>query len=145
MALHLFPLVAFVAAGARWVAADGAKRWRLAVLAAACVVLAGGVRLARGVQVPDDERWYVRFPHAARNDSGLAELPEERRMDWHYFYTRETPAEIERERAKLTTPRPWPSLYLPFVAPAPDTLARMASEPFTRHLRTLAIWSYIYE
>jgi hypothetical protein len=145
MALHLFPLAAFVAAGARSLADDWRQWRRWAVLGATCAALALGVHLAGRLDVPVDERWPVRFPHAARNDSGLAELPDERRLDWQFFYTRETPAEVERQRVRLTTPSLFPAPYLPFAAPRSGTLERIANEPFTRDLRTLAIWSYIYE
>ncbi|NOZ01124.1 MAG: DUF2029 domain-containing protein, partial [Deltaproteobacteria bacterium] len=98
MALHMFPLVAFVAAGLAWLGErmKDWKRWALVVVVAAAFAVA--VLAARGVQAPADERWYVRFPHAATSDSGLAELPEELRKDWQFFYTHETEAEIRRER-----------------------------------------------
>ena len=145
MALHLLPLAAFVAAGLAWLAesARQPRRWGLA--AAVAAVLAAAVWGARAVDLPADERWYVRFPHADRNDSGLAELPECLRKDWHFFYTRETEAEIAAERARLATPRLLPRLYRPFVPPPADLGTRLLSEPTTDTLRTLAIWSYIYE
>ena len=145
MALHLFPLAVFVAAGARWLADGWQRRRSWFAWGAACAVLALGVHLAGRLEVPVDDRWYVRFPHAARNDSGLAELPDERRKDWHFFYTRETPAEVARQKERLATPSAFPASYLPFVAPPGGVLDRIASEPFTRTLRTLAVWSYIYE
>jgi hypothetical protein len=145
MALHLFPLAAFLAAGLDWVA-EAAGTWRRwAVLGALAAALAGAVWSARLLDVPADDRWYVRFPHAARNESGLAELPESLRKDWQYFYTRETPAEADRERLHLASPSPLPALYRPIHWPDGDTLPRIAAEPFSRDLRTLAIWSYIYE
>lgn len=145
MALHLFPLAAFVTVGARWLADDWRNRNRYRVLGVACLVLALGVHLAGKLDVPVDDRWYVRFPHAAKNETGLAELPDERRMDWHFFYTRESAAEIEKQRKRLSTASLFPAMYLPFVVPGSDVLDRIATEPFTRELRTLAIWSYIYE
>ena len=145
MALHLFPLVVFVAAGARALTDHARERRQWLVWGALCVLLAAGVVGAGRLRVPVDARWYQRFPHADRNESGLTELPDERRMDWHFFYTREAPAEIERQRARLTSPSLWPAMYLPLVTPTPGILGRMAAEPSTRELRTLAIWSYIYE
>jgi hypothetical protein len=145
MALHLLPLAAFLAAGLGWLA-EAARDWRRwAVVAAGSAVVAGGVAAARLVDAPADERWYERFPHAAANDSGLAELPEGLRKDWHYFYTRETAAEVARERDAMTTPSPLPRMYRPIHLPDSSTLSRIANEPSTRELRTLAIWSYIYE
>lgn len=145
MALHLFPLAAFVAAGFAWLA-KGLRSWRRwATVAVLAGVLAGGVLAAGLVRAPADERWYYRFPHAGNNDAGLAELPENRRKDWHFFYTRETEAEIERERRALTTPSPLPALYRPMDVDWGERLERIAREPFQRELTTLAIWSYIYE
>lgn len=145
MALHLFPLAVFVAAGARWVADEWRSVRRWAAVAGVAGLLAGAVFAARLVRVPADERWYVRFPHAAVNESGLGELPEERRKDWHYFYTAEVPSEVERERLHLGTPAPWPALYRPVHWPDASVLRTMAAEPHQKELRTLAIWSYIYE
>lgn len=144
MALHLFPLAAFVALGAAWVAE---RRYlaRAAVVLAVAAALAAGVFSARWLDAPADDRWYVRFPHAARNDAGLAELPENLRKDWHFFYTRETPAEVERERTALATPSPLPALYRPFEPPIAANWAKLPKEPFQREHTTLAIWSYIYE
>lgn len=145
MALHLFPLAAFLGAGLAWFG-EGVKDWRrwavTASIAAAVVVSLLGLR---GLKVPADERWYVRFPHAAVNDAGLDELPEALRKDWQFFYTRETEGEIQREREHMTRPCLFPNLYRPFVFPAAEGLSRLAAEPFEREHRTLAIWSYIYE
>ncbi len=142
MALHLFPLAAALAAGLDWVTAS-VKRW--VPIVAAGAVLWGVVLGLRTVDVPADERWYVRFPHAEANDAGLDELPVERRKDWQFFYTRETPAEIAREKRDMTTVRPWPTLYRPFHWGGAEALAAMVEEPSTRELTTLAVWSYIYE
>ena len=145
MALHLFPLVAFVAYGLLWIVEGYRVRRRWIALAATAVVLTTGVLCAGLVEVPADERWYYRFPHAGANDAGLAELPEGLRKDWHFFYTRETPAEIERERRSLTTPSPLPAFYRPVHFADGEDLRRILDEPFERDLRTLAVWSYIYE
>ncbi len=145
MALHLFPLAAFVAAGLAWLV-EGLRSWKrwAGVLVAAAHV--GALLLVvRGWEVPADERWYVRFPHAGSNDAGLDELPVELRKDWHFFYTHETEAEIHVERHHMTRPRPWPSLYRPLHLPSSEDLGEMLQEPRQQQLRTLAIWSYIYE
>ena len=145
MALHLFPLVAFVAAGLDWLLEGLGDRRRWLWFGAGIVLVVGTVLGSRLVDAPADERWYVRFPHAGTNDSGLTELPEERRKDWHYFYTHETDAEVQREREALTSLYAFPRLYRPVVWPAPGLLGRIAAEPLEREHRTLAIWSYIYE
>jgi len=145
MALHLFPLVAFAAWGLVWIG-EQVRAWRRwTALAAVVVLLAGGVFVAQLVRPPQDERWYHRFPHAGANDAGLAELPEELRKDWHFFYTRETEAEIDREHAALTRPCALPALYRPFDVDWAGNFKRIAEEPFTKEHRTLAVWSYIYE
>ena len=145
LALHLFPLVAFVTAGLRWVlrAWNDWRTWSQVAFAA--VILALLAYAAGHLEAPADERWYRRFPHAARNESGLHELPEELRKDWQFFHTRETRAEVVRERRALTRPMPWPQLYRPLHFADGDDLSRMIREPVTRELRTLAVWSYIYE
>jgi len=145
MALHLFPLAAFLSAGIKWIA-ERAMEWRRwTVLAACAAALAGGLAGVRALDFPADDRWYQRFPHAARNESGLPELPESLRKDWQSFYTRETAAEVEREREAMTRIDLLPAMYRPIHLPGADDLARMADEPFQRDLRTLAVWSYIYE
>lgn len=145
MALHLFPLAVFVAAGGAWLARGAREIRRWVVTAGVAVALGAGLLGIRQMEFPADDRWYVRFPHAAANDSGLAELPQDLRKDWHFFYTTETPAEVARERIDMTRPRPWPQMYRPLVLPPSDVLARILREPGIREHRTLAIWSYIYE
>jgi len=145
MALHLFPLVVFVAAGLRWLEHRRREVYAWLMYAACLLLLVASVLAARHVEVEADERWYERFPHARNSESGLHELPPELRKDWHYFYTREVPEEVDRERAHMTRLRPWPVLYRPLHLPDRDDLDRIGREPVERELRTLAIWSYIYE
>ena len=147
MALHLFPLAAFAASGLLWLF-ERRRLWQRWAATAACAgVITVAVYSARLIEAPADERWYHRFPHAGRNDSGLTELPEERRKDWHFFYTKETAKEIERERRALATPSLFPAFYRPFRfgSGEGDVLERIVREPSERELETLAVWSYIYE
>jgi len=145
MALHLFPLAAFLAGGLAWFGA-GLRDWRRwAAVAGLAGVTALAVLGVGRLDFPADTRWYERFPHAATNDSGLVELPEDLRKDWQFFYTRETEGEIAREKADLTRPCIVPTLYRPFDIDFSNALGRIAEEPGDRDLRTLAIWSYIYE
>lgn len=111
------------------------------VLALALLVLP---RLAGSIDLPADPRWYERFPHAARNESGLAELPDDERLTWKLFYTREQPAEVARNRALLTSIWPWPMPYVPRPAGASPTLARLRSEWGERSLRIFEVWRRIY-
>lgn len=145
MALQLFPLVVFVAAGLRWLGDRRREAYAWLMLGASLLVLTAGVLAIRQLEVEPDGRWYERFPHARNSESGLDELPPELRKDWHYFYTRETEAEVEREREHMTRLRPWPVLYRPLHVPDRADLQRIGREPVDRELRTLAIWSYIYE
>ena len=145
MALHLFPLAAFLATGLQWLGERLGDWRRWAVVGGLCV-LTGVVLLGiRTLEFPADLRWYERFPHAAVNDSGLDELPEDLRKDWQFFYTRETDSEIQRERQELTRPSLLPALYRSFHFPGSDVGRRIVAEPFEQEHRTLAIWSYIYE
>jgi hypothetical protein len=145
LGLHLFPLVAFLAFGLDWLRrhAREVRAWLLP--AGLALALGAGVVALRGLDVPVDERWYVRFPHAARNATGLDGLPQHLRKDWQFFHTRETPAELAVERANLTRVCALPCLTRPVHVPGPDVFARVAAEPSTSTLTTLAYWSYIYE
>ena len=145
MALHLFPLAAFLAAGLAWFAERPRAPARWVGLAAAAGALALALLSLRGLEIPADERWYVRFPHAGSNDTGMDGLPVRLRKDWHFFYTRESAAEIAAERLHMTRPRPWPALYRPPHVPDGEDLAAALREPRQRELSTLAVWSYIYE
>jgi hypothetical protein len=145
MALHLFPLAVFLAFGIRWLI-DGLRSWkRLAIWGCGVGVFAATLLGLRGLEVPADDRWYVRFPHAGNNDAALDGLPVELRKDWQFFYTRETQAEIATERAWMTRLCWLPSIYRAPHMPDRDDLAAMIQEPFEREHRTLAVWSYIYE
>ncbi len=144
MALHLFPLIAFVAAAWLWIAEE-ARSWRRWGTLAACTVAVTVAVLSAGlVDVPADDRWYARFPHAANHEWGQP-LTEVQRKDWQFFYTRENEEEIAHEQRTLSTPSPLPAAYRPIHFADGEDLAQMAREPFLREWRTLAIWSYIYE
>ena len=145
MALHLFPLAAFVTMGMVWVA-EGLNSWKRAASVGVAAVLIAALLLGiRQWEVPIDERWYVRFPHAGANDTGMDGLPVHLRKDWQFFYTHESPEEIEQERWHMTQPWPWPSFYRPVHLPTGEDLSAILEEPVTREHSTLAIWSYIYE
>lgn len=123
----------------------GSRARTVAVAAAALsIALLALPRLAGGVRLPADQRWYERFPHAARNESGLAELPDDQRLTWKLFYTREQPAEIERNRRLLTSIWPWPMPYVPRPAGANATPTSLAAEWGAHELRIFEVWRRIY-
>lgn len=145
MALHLFPLAVFVAAGGRWLFARRRSRGPWGIVVGTAAALALGLLALRPLDLPEDERWYHRFPHAETNDSGLSLLPQEQRKDWQFFYSREAPGEAADEQTRLTRPSLLPRLYRPLHVPTDAVWHRIAEEPSTTHLKTLAVWSYIYE
>jgi len=104
------------------------------------------VNLLATVHVPQDMRWYVRFPNAdkAKNPGAQQGLAEHERNEWRYFQSYEDAAEIARERDKLSAALLWPAPYLP-VRFDPDAAWRaMRREADERTLRVLEIWGYIY-
>lgn len=122
------------------------RRIRLTTLVALSFLVWSGLYLAKKVDVPQDKRWYVRFPNAdpARNPDALAGLPEAQRNGWQYFQSYETDEEIARERAKLTAGWPWPAPTLPLSWEPGREWTEMRAEAGQRQLRVLDIWGYIY-
>ena len=98
------------------------------------------------IDVPQDARWYHRFPKADKrlNPEARAGLDENERNDWTYFQSYETAEEIERERAKLTAALPWPAVYLPMSWDVDNAWSEMHQEFDERELVVLEIWGYIY-
>jgi hypothetical protein len=103
-----------------------------------------GARALGTVEAPVDERWWQRFPHAARNRAGFAELPHALRWSWEFFHSGESEAELRRERARLVPPRLLPSSYRERPLDLAGEVRRMRVELETPEMRTLAIWKYIY-
>ncbi|MFN7952071.1 MAG: hypothetical protein U0610_10115 [bacterium] len=101
-------------------------------------------RFAGSVDLPPDTRWYERFPHAARNESGLADLPDDERLTWKFFYTRETPSEVARNRRLLTSIWPWPMPYVPRPPGPALSSSRLAEEWGAHDLRIFEVWRRIY-
>lgn len=143
------PLALFLALGLRWAldVVQPGRGWRpgAALLGLAMAVILG-VGLLSGVHVPQDERWYVRFPNADRelNPAAQEGLAETERNDWQYFQSFETPAEIDRERAKLSAARLYPATYLPLNWDFGREWSEMGDELGSRELEVLEIWGYIY-
>ena len=133
------------ALGLAWITSPDPRRRRLlGLVGLAFALLLLGRGLAR-VEVPADERWYVRFPKASPGDPDAREgLAEADRNDWLYFQSFESAEEIARERAKLRALWPWPARYLPVALPQPDAIPTMRNEMGARDLQILDIWGYIY-
>ena len=146
MLLAYAPLAPFLAAGA--VAAwDGFESKRMvAVFGGLCVFVFLSVKLIGMIEVPQDTRWYERFPNAdlEKNPSAQEGLAELERNDHTYFQSYETEAEIARERAKLTAGWPWPAQYLPSQMDISREWWEMRMEAGKRELRVTEIWGYIY-
>ena len=150
--LALGPLPVLVAAGAQALRGPDARRTGLAVVAVALLLFAG-VQVAGQVQAPQDPRWQVRFPNAdpKRNPDVQRGLEPGARNDWRFFQSTETPADLARERAKLTAGLPWPAPYLPtacdpyrLACDGGRSLQRLADQAGQRRLRVLDVWGYIY-
>jgi hypothetical protein len=141
------PLGIFIAAGASGLApkAPGfGKRAGIALGLALLVFVS--VKALGSVEVPQDERWYVRFPNGDKTKNPAAQegLAETERNDWVYFQSYETESEIARERGKLTAGLPWPAQYLPLDWDFGREWTEMNDEVGKRELVVLEIWGYIY-
>ena len=121
------------------------RAWRpvLAVLALT-IGLSLGARATDRIDAPLDERWYVRFPGAAANGSGIELLTDDLRRDWEFFHTRETDAEIAIERERYSRGWPWPARYWKREPSWTGGLGKLWSELGERDLELLAVWFYIY-
>ena len=139
-------LAIWVVAGLRsllgLVAAGDARR--LGWLAAAVLAIVLGARSLAAVQVPLDARWYVRFPGAAANGSGISLLTDEPRRGWELFHTRESPEELAIERARFSRGNVLPARYWQREPPWRAGSAALIDELGQRELRLLAVWYYIY-
>lgn len=134
-----------LAQGVQWLAEREVRPVRrLGLLVAVTAGVWVGAALLGRTEAPLDARWYVRFPHAATNAAGFAELPPEKRWAWEFFHSAESPSEVARERGRLVPPRLLPGLYQPLEFAPVSGLGRMAREVGTDDVRTLAIWKYIY-
>jgi len=104
------------------------------------------VLACRTVDVPADPRWYVRFPNAdvRRNPVASRELAQSERGDWTFFQRADHPAELARERARLTRWTLWPATYLPARWSWHETMQQTAAEAGARRWKVLDVWGYIY-
>jgi len=142
------PLALFGALGLHWLvdALMTRQRRHLGVAVALLVAVGLGVKGLSAVHVPQDMRWYERFPNAdrAKNPAAQEGLAATERNDWQYFQSFETEAEIARERSKLSAALPWPALYLPLQWDFARELREMSGEVGSEKLEVLEIWGYIY-
>ena len=142
------PLALFLAVGLSWSAEVIAEHgWRRRIRLVTLMLAVGvGVAALGSVHVPQDERWYVRFPNAdrAKNPAAQEGLAEGERNDWTYFQSYETSEEIARERAKLSAAAFFPAVYLPLRWDFAREWTEMRSEVGNRELQVLEIWGYIY-
>ncbi len=141
------PLALFLALGLRWSSEVLLRGWRPRLQLVALVLAVGlGVAGLASVHVPQDERWYVRFPNADldKNPAAQEGLAEGERNDWTYFQSYETEAEIQRERAKLSEAALFPAIYLPLNWDFSREWSEMRGEVGERELEVLEIWGYIY-
>lgn len=144
--LYTPPLAVWIAGGARELAhAVRARRWGpVLAVASMALVLSGGARLLDRVQVPLDERWYVRFPGAAVNGSEIPLLTDDLRRGWELFHTRETNQELAIERARFSRGNLAPARYWQHEPNWEDGARSLHRELGERELRVLAVWYYIY-
>jgi len=96
------------------------------------------------LEFPEDSRWYVRFPKAAQNETGLYGLPEKARLDPEFFLTRETREEHVETKRRLTSACLLPCRYLPVDFDPGKTVTGAYSEAATHVLSVRDVWSRIY-
>ena len=112
-ALAIPPLALLMVRGMQWLA-EKPRCWRRwAEYAVMVAALTGLVNAAALVQVPVDERWYVRFPKAKTEAHLHGCLTDAQRREWLFFHTDECPSELNEQRAKLTEGNLLPGLYYP--------------------------------
>jgi hypothetical protein len=147
MLLAWAPLPLLISAGASWLNESRLQfHKRAGVWVAVILAVMAFINILGAFEVPQDSRWYHRFPKADKhiNSEARAGLAENERNDWTYFQSYETPEEIARERSKLTAALPWPAQYLPLSWDFSREWGQMREESKTRKLVVLEIWGYIY-
>jgi len=146
-ALLSYPALGLAAAaGLEGVVDAGLKRCAppLVVVAVLTFLLVAVCKSLAGVEVPLDERWYVRFPGAAANGSGITLLTDDARRDWEFFHTVESPEEIAIERTRFGRGNVLPNAYWLREPSWSAGFASLGSELGDRELTLLAVWYYIY-
>jgi len=138
------PLVLFMAEGLGILCYGELRKSAAVVLTALTICIVGLTRLATTLDLPEDERWYVRFPKAVHSESGLARLPVEKRNDWEFFHTREGPGELADEKRRMASGNLLPSLYLPLALDPLAAARAVVEEAGNYKVRLLDTWRLIY-
>jgi hypothetical protein len=138
------PLLLFISFGLGRLTAIGELRRNFMTLLAVTVVTIVLTKFAFFLEFPQDQRWYVRFPKAAMNHSGLSGLPEEKRLAPEFFLTRETEDERLEVKQRLTAVCLFPCQYLPIQTHL-GTLGTSVDEELNQaRLEVGNIWDTIY-
>ena len=139
-ALAIPPLGVLMVRGMQWIG-DKPRCWkRWAQFACIVLALEGGILAASRVQVPADERWYVRFPKSKIEAHRIGCLTDVQRREWKFFHTDECPSELDEQRKKLTRGNLFPGLYFPMKYGA----AGMGDELWRYEPKIFDIWEKIY-
>ena len=145
MLLAYPPLIVWLGLGLHALLEGVDRKRRITAVSLLSLWLVLGIKLMAFVDVPVDERWYVRFPKAAPTAPNVqAGVSPSERNDTVYFLAHETPEEIEIERNKLTAAWPWPASYLPLNLDFSRELSELWSEQGQRTLSIPAVWDDIY-
>ncbi len=90
-----------------------------------------------------DERWYERFPHSLKDEINMSVLSNELRLDWQFFYTKDTLEEYEIQKEKYTDVWILPRLYSKLHVNN-FSVGTFYSNVDKKELKTLEVWNYIY-
>lgn len=140
VALNVPAMAILMARGIEWLIEGRKSRRRWIALAVILILLESGVIAARFMEVPVDERWYVRFPKAKVEAAKTGCLNDLQRREWMYFHTDECQAELDEQRAKLTKGNLLPRFYYP-IEFRPGLIP---DEWGNREPRIFDIWEKIY-
>lgn len=142
--LQLPALVLFMTYGLLRLTSIGGLRRNLVALMSIGLLCGLLLKFSFYLEFPADKRWYVRFPKAAVNESGLYGLSEDKRLDPEFFLTRETEEERLAEKKKLSEICILPCSYLPLKVDAGYSLAHLPAELNQQALPVYNVWDQIY-
>ncbi len=139
-ALAIPPLAFFSVRGVEWLIEKRRSLRAWAAVAAIIAVMEIGIVGARYVNVPVDERWYVRFPKAKSEAALTGCLSDLQRREWMFFHTDECESELAAQRWKLTRGNLFPMLYYPLTLHSANINAELGK----RNPKIFDIWEKIY-